>query len=820
MGGNASDTLGHVAGYGLGALSALTSIKGGGLQNWLLNRQRAVEDPSIRASLVGSPVASGMLFQSGGDVAPPGTMPAAGSVAAPDDIRWLQQQAPARRFIPDLPPLPAEQQVQTRAAQGIVSGLQSSDPLVRAQAKVAGKVPLTGEEQDAIVGRGRQLQGGLGPGGTVGIETPGMPITIGSPYSVSPGVAPEEFATYGEAAAAASQRGTGWTVQQTNRGTWKPVQITPPAAPAAPAPYNPNAPAAPPSPAAPAPYNPNAPAPRGAAPTAPRPPLAAAAAPPLFAGLSQTSGGPPATIPTRTNNPGDIMDGPFARSQPGYVGPGPAKRDGGNVAVFDSPDSGYNAMGNLLRGKGYAGLTLGDAASKWSGGGYGADWVAKQGFDPSRPVNSLTPDEMTNFTGRMGRREGYHGPPASGAPPGTAPVRVATPAPPPRPAPRPVAPTGTPGLQAGRPQVALAPPPAPYMGAPLDPNAPAPGAVPARVGYPSPAFGAEGQPAAALPPPSTVPEYAPPPSAQMPGGPPVPPTSTPPQRAPTAVEPTTAGTAAMPLRSISKRGADGTEYTYTYGEPSEFERQMREAGIKSFDTASDAQLQDLRAIQQRDSIQRQWTTEEVTRLARPASPGEANGTQNMASLHDALRKFYYDFPTPADRDKYVGYLARPISEWMSYLRTDPTFELFVTDLSPFQNFDPAKEGFDQREQSQLGGTAPTGHERSFYGFEQHLFDFDQLLSHNYGMRLDLQRMPVGQETAAWAQQQSDNFMREFIERRNNPAVRAAMGLPPLQNRAQSQAAPPPATTPPPPPSTPPASAQAPIVYYGHTFDQP
>ena len=809
MGGNAGDTLQHLAGYGVGALSALTSIKGGGLQNFFLNRQRAIEDPAFRASLVGSPFTAGEFFQSGADAAPPGAMPAAGAsaepggtpaasptVAAPSDVAWLQQQNPARRFVPNLPPLPAETQVQVQAAQGIVSGLQSADPVVRAQAKLVGKIPLTLPEQDAVVGRGKTLQAGLGPGGTVGVESPGMPITIGSPYSVSPGVAPDEFASYGEAAAAANQRGPGWTVEQTNRGTWKPVQITPPATPAAPTPYNPNAPA-PAAPGQPVPYNPNA-APAPAQPA--RPPLAAAAAPPLFAGAVTTTGGPPETIPTRTNNPGDIQDGKFAQSQPGYVGPGPAKKDGGNVARFDSPASGFNAMNNLLRGKAYAGLTLGDAASKWSNGGYGADWVAKQGFDPSRTVASLTPDEMSTFTGGMARREGFHGPLGSGAPPA------------PRPAPRPAAPTAVPGA-------AAAPPP--YMAGPYDPNAPAPGAQPFRVGYASPAFGADQAPAA-LPAPSRVPELAPPGVGPVPGGPPVPPTATSPAPIQTTVEPTTATTAAMPLRSISKRGADGTEYTYTYGEPSEFERQMREAHIKSFDTASDAQLQDLRSIQQRDSIQKRWTEAEVDRLARPSTPGEVDAVRNMQTMHEALQKFQYDFPTPKDRDKYVGYLARPVSEWLGYARADPMFELFVSDLSPFQNFDPAKAGFDQREQTHLGGIAPTGHEASHYGFEQHLFDFDQFLSHDYGMRLDLQRMPVGQNTATWANQQNDTFMKQFIERRNNPAVRAAMGLPPLpqsrpESQAAPQAAPAPATA---PPSTPPASAQGPIVFYGHTAGEP
>ena len=72
--------------------------------------------------------------------------------------------------MPDLPPLSAETQVEVQAAQGIVSGLQSADPAVRAQAKLAGKIPLTGAETDAVIQVGKQRQGGLGPGGTVGIE--------------------------------------------------------------------------------------------------------------------------------------------------------------------------------------------------------------------------------------------------------------------------------------------------------------------------------------------------------------------------------------------------------------------------------------------------------------------------------------------------------------------------------------------------------------------------------------------------------------------------------------------------------------------------
>jgi len=46
---------------------------------------------------------------------------------------------------------------------------------------------------------------------------------------------------------------------------------------------------------------------------------------------------------TRNNNPGNIKDGPYARSQPGYTG-----NDGGGFAVFSSAAAGSAAQENLL----------------------------------------------------------------------------------------------------------------------------------------------------------------------------------------------------------------------------------------------------------------------------------------------------------------------------------------------------------------------------------------------------------------------------------------------------------------------------------------
>src|SRR5262245_33461725 len=87
-----TDTLKNVAGYGVGTLAALTTIKSGGLGSYLMNRQRLLQDPNFRASLEGSPFAAGVFGVSGerGPApAPPGTLPQAapaGGVVQPAEF--------------------------------------------------------------------------------------------------------------------------------------------------------------------------------------------------------------------------------------------------------------------------------------------------------------------------------------------------------------------------------------------------------------------------------------------------------------------------------------------------------------------------------------------------------------------------------------------------------------------------------------------------------------------------------------------------------------------------------------------------------------
>src|SRR5215475_14239404 len=86
------NTLKNVAGYGVGTLAALDTIKSGGLGSYLMNRQRLMGDPSFRASLAGSPFAAGVFGVSGETgpaPAPPGTLPQAapgGGVVQPAEM--------------------------------------------------------------------------------------------------------------------------------------------------------------------------------------------------------------------------------------------------------------------------------------------------------------------------------------------------------------------------------------------------------------------------------------------------------------------------------------------------------------------------------------------------------------------------------------------------------------------------------------------------------------------------------------------------------------------------------------------------------------
>jgi hypothetical protein len=75
-----------------------------------------------------------------------------------------------------------------------------------------------------------------------------------------------------------------------------------------------------------------------------------------------TSGGGGGSRSERNNNPGNIEDGDWAKSQPGYAG------GDGRFAVFESPEAGSAAQGSLLRNnyieKGHD--TVSKIVNRWS----------------------------------------------------------------------------------------------------------------------------------------------------------------------------------------------------------------------------------------------------------------------------------------------------------------------------------------------------------------------------------------------------------------------------------------------------------------------
>lgn len=111
----------------------------------------------------------------------------------------------------------------------------------------------------------------------------------------------------------------------------------------------------------------------------------------------------------RNNNPGNIEDGRFARGQYGYIG------HDGRFAKFSSPEAGFAAMENLLRGRGYAGggrNTIASIISKYAPGhenNVGAYVSAVERATGINRYKPLTPGEIRAVSRAMARHEGYRG---------------------------------------------------------------------------------------------------------------------------------------------------------------------------------------------------------------------------------------------------------------------------------------------------------------------------------------------------------------------------------------------------------------------------
>jgi Transglycosylase SLT domain len=274
-----------VAGYGVGTLAALQTIKGGGLGSYLMNRQRLMSDPGFRASLAGSPFMSGVFGVSGHtgpEPAAPGLPATAGTalvaqpgpyasgymfpstdgqqVAPPGQAGPGQLPTPTalnmpgyepgtpRRWQPNLPPYDPEQALKQQGLATAALGVQSEDVGLRAQSKMAAGIPLTRDEVAAATLTARGVQALGGQGTVVQLDIPGMKTNVGSPYNFT-ATGADEYPTAQLAQAAAAARNASippgnpqWTVMPTGRGTY---MLSPPATAAQVAPLPP--PATPPN---------------------------------------------------------------------------------------------------------------------------------------------------------------------------------------------------------------------------------------------------------------------------------------------------------------------------------------------------------------------------------------------------------------------------------------------------------------------------------------------------------------------------------------------------------------------------------------------
>src|SRR5262245_9862901 len=127
-------TVENVLGRGVGIIAGLASLRGGGLLNYMMNRERAMNDPAFRAGLVDSPFSSGFFGIGQGSapsgvvaapVAQPDGSPGPAAVAAPGDVRYLPTGG---HWYPDLPPLDYATQVKAEQDRATMIGLTSSDP--------------------------------------------------------------------------------------------------------------------------------------------------------------------------------------------------------------------------------------------------------------------------------------------------------------------------------------------------------------------------------------------------------------------------------------------------------------------------------------------------------------------------------------------------------------------------------------------------------------------------------------------------------------------------------------------------------------------
>jgi hypothetical protein len=108
----------------------------------------------------------------------------------------------------------------------------------------------------------------------------------------------------------------------------------------------------------------------------------------------------------RNNNPGNIEDGPFARSQPGYKG------SDGRFAIYETPEAGTAAKTALLGSYGRKGInTVEGVVNRWAppsendSGSYAQFVSQKLGVDPRAPLDMNDPRVLSELSSAIAQRE-------------------------------------------------------------------------------------------------------------------------------------------------------------------------------------------------------------------------------------------------------------------------------------------------------------------------------------------------------------------------------------------------------------------------------
>lgn len=120
-------------------------------------------------------------------------------------------------------------------------------------------------------------------------------------------------------------------------------------------------------------------------------------------GTTERRGG---TLPARTNNPGNIMDGPLARSY-GSVGSSPST-NGPPVAVFPTREAGFFAMDGLLKSQ-YSNGPIGQTLENWATDpDHPSKVIGTAGVDPNKKYTDFTHDEQVRFMQALAKVEGFY----------------------------------------------------------------------------------------------------------------------------------------------------------------------------------------------------------------------------------------------------------------------------------------------------------------------------------------------------------------------------------------------------------------------------